>query len=103
MRAFSQGILQMRLGPDGRSANGIGPRKRGRADRQHRHRRPETLQQNHPQLWHNPKTDSPAALHSRKNDLFFRRFVIMLNASIDSRMTWIRAEQFLRQTNDLLA
>jgi hypothetical protein len=39
----------------------------------------------------------------RKNDLFFRRFVIMFSRSIDSRMTWIRAEKFLRQTNDLLA
>jgi len=45
----------------------------------------------------------PPLMHPRKNDLFFRRFVIMLNRSIDSRMTWIRAEQFLRQTNDLLA
>jgi hypothetical protein len=39
----------------------------------------------------------------RKNDLFFRRFVIMFTPSIDSRMTWIRAEKILRQTNDLLA
>lgn len=35
----------------------------------------------------------PAPNGPRKNDLFFRRFVIMFILSIDSRMTWIRAEK----------
>jgi hypothetical protein len=47
--------------------------------------------------------ECPAPKGSHKYDLFFRLFVIMFSPSIDSRMTWIRAEKILRKTNDLLA
>jgi hypothetical protein len=45
----------------------------------------------------------PQALGFAKTTCFSGVSSSCLPLSIDSRMTWIRAERFLRQTNDLLA
>jgi hypothetical protein len=44
-----------------------------------------------------PRWSFPTLRGHEKNGLFFRCFIIMLRLSIDSRMTWIRAEKLFAQ------